>query len=147
MSASNAPEERVIDAATGGQKGTKGIRWSLLPWDELAEVARHYAVGAKKYAPWNWRRGYDWHLSADSLMNHFTAFWYDREWLDPETGTPHLAAVVFHALALMFFHKHFPEKDDRPPKVLPPPEPLEPHEGKVQHVYDVKYVPSRTVRY
>lgn len=114
------PEEiRVTDADTGGQKGTKGIRWSLLPWDQLRLVAQHYAEGAKKYAPWNWRKGYNWSLSYDSLNNHLTAFWMEHEWLDPETQTPHLAAVIFHAFALMFFHEHFPEKDDRPPVALP----------------------------
>lgn len=108
-------ETIVTNKKTGGQKGAKEERFGLLPWDVLRDVARHYAAGAKKYPAWNWRRGYAWSLSADSLMRHFTAFWIDREWDDPETGTPHLAAVVFHALALMFFRAHFPALDDRPP--------------------------------
>lgn len=113
-------EVRTINEKTGGQKGTKGIKWSLLPWDMLRMVTEHYAAGAKKYAAWNWRKGYDWSLSYDSLTNHLTAFWMEHEWLDEETQTPHLAAVVFHALALMFFHEHRPELDDRPPVDLEP---------------------------
>lgn len=111
-------ETRVRNEATGGEKGAKDEKFSLIPWDVMREVARHYAFGASKYAPWNWRKGYDWSLSADALQRHFVAFWMDHEDDDEETGTPHLAAVIFHAAALLFFSRHFPQLDDRPP--LPP---------------------------
>ena len=61
-----ATEVRVVNTKTGGEKGSKARRFSLIPWRELGDVAMHYAAGAKKYAAHNWRKGYDWSLSADS---------------------------------------------------------------------------------
>ncbi len=107
-------DEVRVTSSTGGQKGTKPERYSLLPWAELDEVARLYAFGAMKYDDHNWMRGYDWHLSFDAGTRHWRAFW-GGESIDPETGCHHLSSVVFHALALMYFEKHFPDFDDRPP--------------------------------
>lgn len=107
-------ETRVINQETGGEKGAKPERMSLLPLDVLMEhVAPHYAKGAEKYAPDNWRRGYAWSLSADALLRHFAAFWSQGEDNDPEFGTRHLAAVVFHACALLYFMDRHPNLDDR----------------------------------
>jgi len=106
-------ETRITNPLTGGQKGQKDIRFSLLPVDELWEVARLYHAGASKYEDHNWRLGYDWSLSYDALMRHATQFW-NGESADEETGCHHLASVIFHALALMYFEKEHSELDDRP---------------------------------
>lgn len=106
-------EVRVVDPVTGGEKGSKIQRYSLLPWAELDEVAAHYGRGAAKYSDRNWERGYRWSLSMDSLMRHLTA-WWGGESTDPETGSSHLSAVVFHTLALRYFEKNHPAGDDRP---------------------------------
>lgn len=107
-------EVRVTNEKTGGQKGAKPERGTLLPLDVLLrDVAPHYAAGAAKYAPDNWRRGYDWSLSADALMRHFVAFWHEGEDMDPELGTPHMAAIAFHALTLLYFMREHPGLDDR----------------------------------
>lgn len=107
-------------SSTGGEKGVKEERFSLLPWDAIAKVARHYAKGAVKYEAHNWRRGYEWSKSYDALMRHLTAFWSGED-IDEETGSPHMAAVVFHALALLTFMDEQPEFDDR---YKPAPSPL-----------------------
>lgn len=99
---------------TGGQKGSKDRRFDLVPVGPMDDVARLYAFGAKKYAAHNWRKGYDWHLSYAAAQRHLTQFWNGED-VDEETGLPHLAAVVFHSLALMEFAKSYPEGDDRPP--------------------------------
>lgn len=103
-----------ITSKTGGQKGAKDVAMSLIPVGPLSDVARLYNFGAKKYSPNNWRKGYDWHLSYDALQRHATQFWNGED-IDEESGLPHLASVVFHALALMEFAKSYPEGDDRPP--------------------------------
>lgn len=105
-------EIRVINEKTGGMKGSKTEDFSLLPWDQLAEVARLYAFGAAKYDRNNWRKGYDWHLSFASLMRHATA-WWEGEFDDEESGCDHMASVVFHALSLMYFRQHHPSLDNR----------------------------------
>jgi hypothetical protein len=108
-------ETRVVNETTGGEKGTKPQRMELLPFDVLMrDVAPLYTAGARKYADHNWRRGYDWSLSFGAMMRHATQFWSGEE-TDEETEAPHLASVVFHALALLHFAYAYPELDDRPP--------------------------------
>lgn len=107
--------ETRTTSSTGGQKGVKPERYSLVPVEPLASVARLYAFGVKKYAAHNWRLGYEWSKSYDSLFRHANASMAGED-IDPETGEPHLAGVVFHAFALMEYLFH-PERyamhDDR----------------------------------
>lgn len=97
-------ETRVVDPTTGGEKGSKLARFSLIPADFLWALAEHYGLGAKKYADRNWERGYAWSLSVDALDRHFKA-WLLGEDNDPETGSNHLVAVAWHAIALWWFQK------------------------------------------
>lgn len=104
-------ETRTV-SATGGEKGVKAERYDLIPMEPLAAVARHYGVGAEKYAAHNWRRGYEWSKSFAAMMRHAWAFWRGQD-IDEETGSPHLAGVVFHAFALMEYMETHREFDDR----------------------------------
>ena len=116
MSGSN--EQRVVNTTTGGMKGAKDEAYSLLPWDMMGEVARLYNFGAQKYDRNNWRKGYDWHLSHDALHRHLAAFW-NGERKDEESQCDHLASVIFHAFALMYFQDAHPDLDDRPCTAMP----------------------------
>ncbi|QFP95433.1 hypothetical protein SEA_MAKAI_41 [Arthrobacter phage Makai] len=104
-------EVRTV-SSTGGEKGMKPERYSLIPVGALATVAQLYGKGAEKYAAHNWRKGYEWSKSYDALQRHASEFWKGVD-LDPETGLPHLAAVVFHSLTLMTFMQEHPDFDDR----------------------------------
>lgn len=119
-------EVRVVDPETGGMKGKKPERYSLIPAEALAEVARVYGFGAEKYDDNNWRKGYAWSLSLDALQRHIEAFRMGESF-DPESNLHHLAHAVFHLFTLITFdglgekREHpFPEqeiyweKDDRP---------------------------------
>lgn len=102
-------------SSTGGMKGVKPERFSLLPVEALNSVARLYAFGAVKYAAHNWRKGYEWTKSYDSLMRHATQSLNGEDY-DEETGEPHLAGVVFHAFTLMcylFDYERYGHFDDR----------------------------------
>lgn len=93
-------EVRTV-SSTGGEKGAKPEKHSLLPKAGLDTIARVFAFGAEKYKePHNWRRGYNWDLSYDALVRHVTAFW-DGETNDPESGLPHLGHAGFHVLAML----------------------------------------------
>lgn len=105
-------EERVVNPSTGGAKGRKLARFDLLPAAPLREVSEHYGRGARKYESRNWERGYEWSLSFAALQRHAWEFWNGED-RDQETGSHHMAAVVFHALALMEFGRTHPELDDR----------------------------------
>jgi hypothetical protein len=99
-------------SSTGGEKGTKDERFDLIPVEALATVARHYGVGAKKYAAHNWRKGYEWSKSFAAMQRHANAFWSGED-VDEETGSPHMAAVAFHALTLITFMEEQADFDDR----------------------------------
>jgi hypothetical protein len=105
-------EERITDPLTGGQKGRKEERYDLFPFDALDEVARVYAVGARKYADDNWLKGYAWRLSLAALLRH-VARWACGEDRDPETGCLHLAHACWHTLTLITFMKRGLGTDDR----------------------------------
>lgn len=95
-------EIRVVDEKTGGEKGSKLARFSLIPPEFLWGLAEHYGRGAKKYDDRNWERGYKWSLSFDALQRHLHQ-WLLGEDRDQETGTHHLIAVGWHVCALFIF--------------------------------------------
>jgi hypothetical protein len=106
------PEEVRTVSETGAMKGVKPARHSLIPVEALDVMARLYGFGATKYADHNWRKGYEWSKSFDSMIRHANAFWAGED-IDKETNLPHLASVAWHAFTLMIFMTEHPELDDR----------------------------------
>lgn len=105
-------EVRVTDPQTGGQKGSKLARFSLIPWDVLTLIAEHFGRGARKYEDRNWERGYKWSLSYDALLRHLAAD-LESEEIDQETGSLHIVAVAWHAIVLCAFRIRRIGTDDR----------------------------------
>lgn len=112
MSSWDEGKVKVTDPDTGGEKEVSLARYDLLPVLPMRNVAQLYGIGAAKYASHNWRKGYAWSNSYAAMMRHANRFWAGES-IDPQGGFHHLAAVVFHALALMEFEQTHPEKDDR----------------------------------
>jgi len=104
--------ETRVTASTGGAKGEKLARFSLIPPKAWYELAKLYGVGAQKYGDANWLKGYPWHLSYDALNRHLERFWMGES-IDPETNAHHLMSVIFHAIAMYTFEELHPEFDDR----------------------------------
>jgi hypothetical protein len=107
----------VVDEETGGVKGQKLARFSYIPQDVLWELAEHYAKGLAKYpdsedGKANWQRGYSWRLSVDALFRHLS-LWLQGEDADPESGSSHLIAAIWHLFALRWFQLHGKGKDFR----------------------------------
>ena len=115
-------EVRITDPVTGGQKGSKIQRFSLIPREFLWALAEHYGVGAKKYADRNWERGYKWSLSLDASERHLNQFILGETY-DEETGTHHLIAAIWHLIALYIFDRRGLGTDDitRKPEQHPGP--------------------------
>lgn len=123
----SAGEIRVT-SASGARKGTKPERYDLIPAEPLRLLAEHYGKGAEKYTERdeegnvthdganNWRLGYDWGLSFAALMRHAWQFWAGED-IDPETGTSHTVAMMWHAATLTEFMATHPEYDSRPKAV------------------------------
>jgi hypothetical protein len=106
-----AEEVRVTNPETGGEKGAKPARFDLLPWDVLTIVAEQYGFGAAKYSDRNWEKGYAFSLSFAALVRHLAAY-AQGEVNDPESGLPHMAAVIFHAMTLIRNTTAHPELND-----------------------------------
>lgn len=104
-------EVRTI-SKTGGEKGSKIERFDLIPAGPLRELAAHYGKGSEKYEDRNWERGYDWSLSYAAMQRHAWQFWNGED-IDPETGSKHIIAVAWHALALAQFMDQHPSFDNR----------------------------------
>ena len=106
-------EKIVTNKKTGGKKGAKPARFSLIPPKALWQLAEHYGMGAEKYGVGNWQKGIDWSLIYDAMQRHSNQFWSGED-IDKESGKPHLTAVIFHAMALLEYMETHPELDDRP---------------------------------
>jgi hypothetical protein len=92
--------------------------WDLIPFDALDELAKLYAIGAKKYDSRNWEKGFRWGRTFAAMMRHaslwFTSKLRGEDGTDPETGLSHMVAVVWNALALLTFELRGLGEDDRP---------------------------------
>lgn len=106
-------DEIITTSSSGGQKGVKPERHSLLPRQGLDAIARVFAFGATKYADHNWRLGYEWTKSFDALLRHVQSA-NDGETYDPESGLPHLAHAGFHILVLLTWLEQQGEGPDNP---------------------------------
>lgn len=119
--------ERVV-ADSGGEKERRSARFDLLPWGALWVVAEVYAHGADKYDDHNWRRGYPLSLTLGAAGRHLAAL-MEGEDIDPESGLPHSAHLVFHGLTHTehLVSGRLTDLDDRwrgpagwPPRLQPP---------------------------
>ena len=101
-----------ITSETGGQKGKKPQAMGLIPPEALLALSEVYGMGADKYDDHNYLKGYDWSLSFGALLRHVMAA-EKGEWLDDESGLPHVMHAAWHCFALFLFEKHGLGTDDR----------------------------------
>lgn len=94
--------------ATGMKRDTQlgKPRYDLIPVQPLKRVAHLYARGAEKYDDNNWMKGQPYSRAYASLLRHVYA------WREGEKTEDHLAAVIFNAMALMYYEENKPELDD-----------------------------------
>lgn len=103
---------RIVDPKTGGEKEQKQAQLGAVDPRALMEVAKVAGFGTRKYARFNFAKGYDWSLSYDALQRHLHA-WADRQETDEESGLSHLAHAAWHCLALLTFTLRGRGTDDR----------------------------------
>lgn len=89
------------------------IRWDLMPYGPLEEVAKLYTFGAVKYEPWNWRKGIAYSRCFAALTRHLFDWWWNKKSKDDESGCHPLAAVVFYCLNFMQYEMDQRKCDDR----------------------------------
>lgn len=111
-------KQEFATSSTGARKEIKLARFDLIPPGPLLALAEHFGTGAKKYADRNWELGYSWSLSFAALNRHLWAFWGGED-IDPETGSPHMVAVMWHSAVLLEFATTHPDFDNRPHMSMP----------------------------
>jgi hypothetical protein len=87
-------------------------RFDLIPVMPMFELAKLYAIGAKKYDDRNWEKGISWGRIFRALLSHAFKWWAGQKY-DQEDGQHHLASVAWCAFALMEYERTRPEYDDR----------------------------------
>jgi hypothetical protein len=75
------------------------VRWDLLPWEGIEDVAKVMTYGAKKYAPDNWQKVKPLRARYFAAALRHIMAWNKEEILDHESGLPHLA----HAICCLLF--------------------------------------------
>jgi hypothetical protein len=75
--------------------------WSLIDWPSIECLARVLMFGKSKYQRDNWKKGWRKQDLVDSLMRHTIAI-ASGEDFDSEHGLPHVAGVMFNAMALEY---------------------------------------------
>ena len=105
--------EPTVNPDTGAMKGRKDVELFTAPPLALREYGKVCSYGSNgKYAPNNWRLGFQWSLSANALLRHYLA-WVGGEDLDPESGLHHMAHAMWHCAVLVQYATDHPELDDR----------------------------------
>lgn len=103
-----------------GRKDDAGkVRWDLMPFDALGQIARVMTHGAAKYEDRNWERGMLWSRPYAALMRHMSAWWHahldENDGTDPEWGISHLAHAGCCLLFLLAYEvRRMTKFDDRP---------------------------------
>ena len=91
--------------------------YELIPAEFMEALARHYQVGANKYAPRNWEKGMSWSRCFGALMRHAWKFWRGEQY-DPETGSHHMISAVWNCVTLFSYdiwtRREIKDLDDRP---------------------------------
>lgn len=88
------------------------VPFELLPAPALEAIAEVLAFGAKKYASWNWAKGFAWSRLLGATMRHLFA-WARGEDRDPESGLSHLAHAGCCILFLITHERCKLGTDDR----------------------------------
>lgn len=108
-----------LGKTAGRADGGKSVMHTIDPKMMMA-WAEVLAFGAKKYHQRNFMvaPGMAWSRVYESLNRHLWQFWAG-EWLDEESGLPHLAHVLCNIQFLWTYHEHpqYQASDDRPSTV------------------------------
>ena len=96
-----------------GHKGQKDAMFGLAPPEWLWGLSQVYGMGAIKYAPRNWERGYEWSKAIDAHGRH-VQLWIAGQNEDSESGLNHLLHASWMLAALFTFQTRGIGVDDRP---------------------------------
>lgn len=94
--------------------GTLKASFHCIPPVALVQLGAVCKNGADKYGVMNWREhAVTYSVYHNAILRHLFAI-QDGEWLDPESGLPHLAHIMAGASILLDAHYNNKLNDDRP---------------------------------
>jgi hypothetical protein len=103
MSLPHAVEDALTKVAVKYDEGKPD--YSLMPSESLDLICQVWSFGEKKYAAFNWSKGFAWRRPIAAALRHIYA-WLRGEDNDPESGLPHLAhAACCLSMVLYFQYK------------------------------------------
>lgn len=95
--------------------GLKKVSLGLLPAAGKIYGALAMTLGAAKYGPYNWRTKHvRMSIYLDAMERHLEAV-RDGQWLDPESGKPHIGHIIACGAILADAKEGGFLIDDRPP--------------------------------
>lgn len=111
------PTDPYLTPPDTNPKSRFGIQkpgFDAIPPVALVYLGAVMANGAAKYGPMNWREhAVSFSVYYNAILRHLFAV-LDGEWLDPESGQPHLAHVMAGAAIVLDAHANAKLNDDRP---------------------------------
>ena len=110
-------ENFKTDIGEGLRYNQGKLRYDLVHPQSHADMVDVLTIGAIKYEPRNWSKGFSWCSVIASLKRHLAAIEAGEDY-DPESDRLHIAHVACNAHFLNAFYYDFPQGDDRPKKIL-----------------------------
>lgn len=111
--------QQAASVATSGATTTSATKYDtgktpfeLLPAPALEAIAEVLEFGRKKYASWNWAKGFTWSRLIGAALRHLFAFARGED-RDPESGLSHLAHAGCCILFLITHERCRLGTDDR----------------------------------
>lgn len=86
----------------------------FIPREAAELMADALGYGAKKYASYNYMKGFNYTRLIDATMRHLYAYAAGED-TDPESGLNHLGHALATLAMLAYTQEHHKDLDDRPP--------------------------------
>ena len=103
-------DKDALEAGKGVKYDNEKIQYELFPQEVLEGVVKILTFGAQKYAPYNWMKVRPIYRYYGALLRHLEAV-RTGEWLDQESGFPHLDHVMCNVTFLRVLLKDKTEKE------------------------------------
>lgn len=90
------------------------LRYDLLPWEAMDDIASVMTMGADKYGDYSWYKNStrkDLHRYEAALARHLSAHMQGK-YLDSESGLPHMSHIACNAMFITSLLNKFSEEDD-----------------------------------
>jgi hypothetical protein len=86
----------------GEDKSEMKLRYDLIPYSCIQELAKVYTYGAKKYSDNTWQKVENFENRYWSALQRHLVAWREGEVCDQESGLRHLSHALWNVVALLW---------------------------------------------